>query len=115
MVVASLTFVYVVFAIVWAVASMVIQQKVVTPAMKEFSQKIQASTGQPNPFLDNAAFMTIAYAIGMLAGFALPVTLFVLMLLPAVKFGLAGKVDPAWQPDEDKFQGEVEADGTVEQ
>jgi hypothetical protein len=109
----SLTFVYIVVAIVWAVIAMVVQQQVVTPAMKEFSQKIQESTGQPNPVLDNSVFMTIGYAFGMLASFALPVVLFVLMLLPAVKLGLAGKVDPAWQPDEGKFEGDVDTDNTV--
>jgi hypothetical protein len=109
----SLTFVYVVVAIVWAVIAMVVQQRVVTPAMKEFGQKVQESTGQPNPVLDNPVFMTIGYAIGMLASFALPVVLFVLMLLPAVRLGLAGKVDPAWQPDEGKFEGDVDPDNTV--
>ena len=110
-----LTFVYVVVAIVWAVAAMVIQQKVVTPAMKEFTLKIQASTGQPNPLLDNPLFMAIAYAMGMLAAFALPVVLFVLMLVPAVRLGLAGKVDPAWQPDSDSPGESIEPDQPAEQ
>ena len=108
--------IYSIIAMLWGVAAWIIQQKFVNPGVLEMTKKIQAQAGPnapPNPMFSES-YMNVVATLGLMVSFAYPVTLLILILLPAVKYGLAGKVDPAWQPPEEPLDGGIESDDTAE-
>lgn len=106
---------YAIIAILWAVASLLYQLQVINPAMKEITEKLQGQAGPNNPFLGNPTFMGIMWGFGLLVSFAYPITVVVLMSLPVVKNGLAGKLATGWEPEDDVPELEPGSDDVREQ
>ncbi len=75
---------------------------------------MQAQTGQNNPLVGNTIFAALMSAFGLIVAFGYPIVELVLMMLPAVKNGLAGKTDPAWEPDPDTLDDKPAANDMVE-
>jgi hypothetical protein len=82
---------YAAIGILWALALPFMQAQVVGSTLEQVNKDIQAKTGQPNQVLNTPAFTNVAIIMGLIFNLAYPVTMLVLMLLPAVKISLAGK------------------------
>jgi hypothetical protein len=82
---------YAAIGIVWAIAVGVLQAQLAGPTLAEVNKDIQAKTGQANPVLNSPALANFAVVFGLLYNLAYPITMLILMLIPAVKTGLAGK------------------------
>ena len=84
---------YAVLGILWAIVAIFMQIAILGPAMAEFNKNLQAQVGQNNPLVNNttSTLQNIGPIMGLVFNFAYPITMLVLMLLPAIKDALSGK------------------------
>ena len=85
------------------------------PEIIEATKRFEAQAGQASSGSTNSITTYIGSAMGLLIAFAYPITVLILMMLPAVKNGLAGKVDPEWQPSPNAWEGKTDSDETIRQ
>ncbi len=118
--------IYAIVGILWGISATMVNQRLAGPRFIEFIEQMedQIRNGPPqapNPFpqpgkieinkeaeaqkanaagqSDHSILLGFYFAFVLLMSLAYPVVELVLMMLPAVKNGLAGKTDPAWEPD----------------
>jgi hypothetical protein len=101
--------VYGAIGLLWAIALPFIHAQVVGQTLEKVNEDIRAKTGQSNPLLESPAFANVALVMGLIFNLAYPVTMLILMLLPAVKTSLAGKDPLAVEAGDDVLEAGPEA------
>lgn len=105
---------YAIIGIVWGVIAWIVTQKYIFPAVETMMQNMGKQAGPNNPFVNTQGIMRLMMTFGLVFNFVYPTAVLIVMLLPAVKRGLEGKIDPSWEPDPSALPMDDSADGGLE-
>jgi hypothetical protein len=103
--------IYAVIGILWAVVAWIVTQAYIFPVIEAMLKDMEEKVGKGNPFSGSPGLMKIIMSFGLVFNFVYPIVVLIIMLLPAVKRGLEGQIDPAWQPGADAVDDGARPDG----